>query len=328
MDQTPATLSFEAFMERALHHPRHGYYARRIRGVGRGGDFTTAPMLSSALAKAVAAWAADALGSSGCRDLIELGPGEGRLAAEVFKRLPWLARRRTRLHLVETSLPLAAKQRARLGETARWHRSPAGALAACDGRAVIYSNEFADAFPVRLFEKQTDGEWREIGLHETTAGFREVVLPPAPPPASSGFSAAHPPGQRIEVHDSYHRWLAGWLPGWRAGRLLTIDYGAEAGQLYHRRPGGTLRAYLFQQRLTGPAVYEHIGRQDITADVNFSDLIDWSSPWAGTRRLARFGEFIRPFADPRDPRDRALADPAGAGGAFLVLDQEPHPSRA
>lgn len=323
MDPMPATLSFEAFMERALHHPRRGYYARHIRGVGRGGDFTTAPMLSAAPAKAIAAWAADALKSSGCRHLIELGPGEGRLAAEVFKRLPWLTRRRTRLHLVETSLPLAAKQRALLGETPHWHHSLAEALAACNGRAVIYSNEFADAFPVRLFEKQTDGEWREIGLRETTAGFQEVLLPPAPPPASSGFSAAHPTGQRIEVHDSYHRWLADWLPGWRAGRLLTIDYGAEADQLYHRRPGGTLRAYLFQQCLTGQAVYEHIGRQDITADVNFSDLIAWSLPWATTRRLDRFGEFIRSFADSRDLRDQALADPAGAGGVFLVLDQEP-----
>ena len=49
---------FEEFMRRALYDPERGYYARRITGVGRRGDFTTAPMLSAAPAKAIAAWAA------------------------------------------------------------------------------------------------------------------------------------------------------------------------------------------------------------------------------------------------------------------------------
>ena len=35
-------IPFEQFMARALHDPQHGYYARRITGVGRRGDFTTA----------------------------------------------------------------------------------------------------------------------------------------------------------------------------------------------------------------------------------------------------------------------------------------------
>ena len=50
-------LRFDRFMELALHDPERGYYARRIRGVGKGGDFTTTPMLTPALGKAVAAWA-------------------------------------------------------------------------------------------------------------------------------------------------------------------------------------------------------------------------------------------------------------------------------
>jgi len=314
-------IPFEAFMQRALHDPGGGYYARRIRGVGGRGDFTTAAMLSPALGKAVSAWAAGALRESGCRNLIEVGPGEGALAADVFNHLPWLIRRKTTLHLVETSAPLIEKQRKLLGTRCRWHPTLGAALSACRGRAVIYSNELVDAFPVRLFQNQPEG-WLEIGLSRSQSGhYVERHMPPAALPPSSSFTVRHPSGQRVEVHDSYRAWLAEWMPKWKAGRLLTIDYGAVADQLYHRQPQGSLRAYLFHQRLTGPAVYQNPGRQDITADVNFTDLIDWSASWTADSRLLPFGDFIRPFTSLKNPSDQALLDPAGAGGAFLVLDQ-------
>ena len=106
----PTPIPFEEFMRRALYDPERGYYSWRIAGVGKRGDFTTAPMLSEAPAKAIAAWAAGAMRETGCRDLIEIGPGEGQLAAAVLKCLPWHVRWKSRLHLVETSAPLAERQ--------------------------------------------------------------------------------------------------------------------------------------------------------------------------------------------------------------------------
>ena len=61
MFEDPSPIPFEQFMAQALHDPVHGYYARRIHSVGRGGDFTTAPMLSEAPALAIAKWAARSL---------------------------------------------------------------------------------------------------------------------------------------------------------------------------------------------------------------------------------------------------------------------------
>jgi len=311
--------SFEQFMDRALHDPQTGYYARRIKGVGRGGDFTTAPTLSQAPARAIAAWAAAALKEAGTRHLIEIGPGEGILAAAVLKHLPLLLRWRVQLHLVETSAPLTEIQRRNLGSNAIWHRNPADALAAAGGKAVIWSNELVDAFPVRRFEK-TPGGWHEIAV--TFNPLSEVLLPEAPLPSSTSFSESHPPGQRVEVHESYQNWLSGWLPAWKAGRMLTIDYGATADRLYHRRPHGTLRSYLFQQRGEGLAVYENPGRQDITADVNFTDLINPSSDWFAEHTLRTFGDFVKPFTRPEIEADRYLTNEEGPGGAFLVLDQK------
>ena len=302
---------FEQFMARALHDPQHGYYARRITAVGRHGDFTTAPMLSAAPARAIAAWAAKALRETGCRNLIEIGPGEGTLAAAVLKNLPWHLRWKIRLHLVETSAPLAGRQRELLGNRATWHRTALDALTACGGNVVIFSNELVDAFPVRRFQKTTIG-WQELAVHfDVQRRYHESLLPLGPLPDSSGFLESHPIGQWIEVHDSYRRYLAEWLPVWNSGRMLTIDYGATAENLYHRRLRGTVRAYLLQQRLEGPAIYDNPGRQDLTADVNFTDLRNWSEPWVREQKLMSFGEFLQ---DPPDEQS--------AGEAFLVLDQK------
>ena len=313
---------FDRFMGMALHDPERGYYARRIGAIGgRRGDFTTAPMLSGCLGRAVAAWAARALRETGCRDLVEIGPGDGTLAETVWRMLPWPTRWRTRLHLVETSAPLRELQQKRLGRRARWHARPEEMLDACRGRAVVFSNELVDAFPVRRFQL-TDGGWREMAVvFDPPAAPREILLEDGDLPASSVFAQTYPCGQRVEAHDFYREWLTGWLPRWRAGRMLTIDYGDTVETLYHRRPGGTLRGYLMQQRVEGADCYLNIGRQDLTADVNFTDLTEWSAPWTETRELRTLGEFIAPFADGGSAADRALADGLGAGGAFRVLEQ-------
>ncbi len=317
-------LRYDAFMERALHDPRQGYYARRIREIGRRGDFSTAPALMPGFAESVAAWASAALNATGCRDLIEIGPGDGTLAAAVLRHFPLWRRLRLRLHLVERSAPLAALQRERLGRRARWHEHPREALAACGGKAVVLSNELVDAFPVRCFRKAEDG-WEELYLSlEDPAHPREIWLAEPDPPPSASFRIPHPPGQRIEVHASYRRWLAEWLPSWRAGRLLTIDYGAPAETLHHRRPHGTLRGYFHHQALENEEIHRHPGSRDITADVNFTDLRDWSLPWAETVVLRTLGDFVaahNPAAAAGLPA--AWLSPGGAEDAFLALEQRP-----
>jgi len=291
--------TFEQFMARCLHDPVKGYYARNIRGIGSRGDFTTAPQLSQAPAAAIASWAARALRETGCRDLIEVGPGLGTLAKEVFRRLPLALRLRTKLRLVESSPTLAAKQRELLKGRAHLHSGILPALEACCGNAVIYSNELVDAFPVRLFQKSEDG-WREVAISSDGSRKKEILLPVAELPPSSVFKLDFPTGQRVEIHDSYRRWLESWLPVWKKGEMLTIDYGDTVDRLYHRRPHGTLRAYLLHQRLDGEAVYGNPGLQDITADVNFTDLDDWAAPWTESTGIANFADFIRPFTESGD----------------------------
>ncbi len=306
------SIPFEKFMEAALYHPEFGYYTKRIRTVGRAGDFSTWPGLDSALAAAIASW----LRAAPARHIIEAGAGTGQLAAGVLKQLGFFGRLRTTLHIVEISPGLRdAQERLLKGQNVVWHRDMAEALSAAGGRANIYSNELPDAFPCRVFVR-SDSRWKELALTIKDGSAREVLLD-SPLPDSSSLQGDPPDGSRVEVHDSYRRWLASWAALWKHGRMLTVDYGAAIPGLYHRRPAGTLRAYAHHQRLTGPDVYASFGRRDITADVNFTDLENWARElgWNIINRSSLTG-FMR-MQCPSAPLGSQLAE---AGEAFQVLD--------
>jgi SAM-dependent MidA family methyltransferase len=305
--------TIEQFMSRALHDPVRGYYARNIRSIGARGDFTTAPHLSKAPAKAIAAWLARALRKTKTRHVIEIGPGLGILTAQVIRRLPLLTRLRTTFHLVESSRALAEQQKALFGNRVTHHTSILDALRSCSGKAVIYSNELVDAFPVRVFRKAPEA-WQELALD---GSMNEVLLPPAELPPSSVFSIDFKHSQTVEVHDAYRIWLESWLPFWKRGEMLTIDYGDTVENLYQRRPQGTLRAYLLHQCLNGSAVFDNPGLQDLTADVNFTDITKWASPWLESSPTTSFADFIRHFTNPSEAR---FLD---AAAHFRVLSQKP-----
>lgn len=299
-------------MQAALHDPERGYYGRRIREVGPRGDFSTSASLGGLLGRAVGAWARETLRVTACRDLIELGPGTGSLAREVMRHFPWW--RKPRLHLVERSVPLRERQRETLGDRVRWHDDLAAALQACSGKACIYSNEFVDAFPVRRFRKEAGG-WSEQHVLPASS----LWTPCEKLPDSSIFECPWPPGQIVEVHESHRDWLEKNLVGWRAGRMLTLDYGAELAGLYHRQPDGSLRAYFHHQCFTGGEALARPGHQDLTADVNFTDLARWSENHSNVLSLRTQAEFLAPHVRDSD-QDRFLTTSHGAGDAFLVLE--------
>jgi SAM-dependent MidA family methyltransferase len=281
LDENDGAIPFDTFMAIALHHPQDGYYTRNVRTIGSRGDFTTVPQLTPALGQAIGGSLREEAAKRSWKrfNVIECGPGSGALASAVMKSFGWFGRRKVDLHLVETSQPLREEQGKRVRGT--WHATIEEALAAGEGRALVYHNEFFDAFPCRVFRKENDG-WTELYLKVIEGKLQEVFLPPARPvPASTVFAREWTTGQRVEVFESVREWMRGMAGSWKQGAMLVVDYGGSADQIYQRRPAGTLRAYRGQQRLTGDAVYEMPGRQDITADVNFDDLGRWARELGG-----------------------------------------------
>lgn len=345
-------------MAEALYHPAFGYYTAHIRTVGGSrGDFATSPTLSHLMGQAIAGWISREIDATGLPPpwrVIEVGGGEGSLLRDVISALErrqgtswWPFRKRPfQFHLVEVSDRLRARQRETLGRLAgrvTWHDRIESALDQAAGEAVVFSNELVDAFPVVAL--RYDGQrhdWDEIGLEfDRSEGIRERLVPL--PSMRSGWDSRAfsllreirdwPDGQRIELHDSYRRWWRNWAPRMQRGSLLTVDYGGACRDLYHRRPEGTLRAYFRHQRLTGPGLYRLFGRQDLTADVNFDDLVDWGAD-LGFRRTydgsqsAFLTDFAGEAAGTLATVDRAAAfllEPGGAGEAFRVLAQRKGP---
>jgi SAM-dependent MidA family methyltransferase len=312
-------LRFDQFMERALYDPDHGYYTAHITNVGRSADFSTTATLSTTLGKAIAHW----IRSTPARHVIEVGAGNGALAQAIRRSLPLFRRLRCRFHIVERSPVLKRLQQERLGHSVTWHDSVTAALQATNGEALIYSNEVPDAFPVRIF-RATDApdRYEELFLVSHGDQLAESWAITADLPDSTLFSHPWPPGQRLEVLESYRSWLADWMPHWKSGSMLTIDYGDTPAEIYDRRPGGSLRGYLLHQLVTGPELYTNVGRQDLTTDVNLDDLDRWGAQ-LGLRTISRRTqtEFLAPFARSTEA-DRFLTDPHGVGAAFKVLIQK------
>ena len=328
----PGLHRFREVIERALHDPKEGYYARRVETIGREGDFSTAATLGHSLSYACAGWLGGVMRESGIGTVVEIGAGDGSLAEGIRSKLGWRQRLGLDFHIVETSAGLEARQRGRLRSRGRWHRSMEAVLATCGGRGHILANELVDAFPPSVLEWR-DGNWSELALEvgddgrvrETTVGWMapDVSLSALDPAAWAGGTP--PEGQRIEVLASFAQWWRKWRPGWKAGHLLWIDYGDRFPALYHRRPHGTLRGYFQHQRLDGQDVFRRLGRQDITCDVNFTDLRAWGEA-AGLETVAdeTLGEFLDRFSA-RQPGDPSASE--APAEAFRVLWQRrPTPS--
>ncbi len=334
-------LPFAQWMEQALFDPANGYYTSHIRTVGRQGDFSTSATASNLLGEAIAHWIfQEHKALPKVKHVIEVGGGDGSLSLSVRNSLGWWQRRSLHWHLVEASPILKKKQQERLqGSSANWHESMREALKACDGSAFIFHNELVDAFPVTVLQWNTASmSWQELWLESTAAGWQEswetlTSVESDKFSALQQWDATNPPpydGQRIELHASYESWLQQWSPHWSAGAMVTVDYGDTFPALYHRQPRGTMRAYLLHQRLTGSAVYANMGRQDITSDVNFSDLIRWGKAlqWENDPLQTQRGflqQHIPKLSEQvaTDPAAAYLTDDFGAGGAFKALVQRP-----
>jgi SAM-dependent MidA family methyltransferase len=319
-------VSFERFMELALYHPVHGYYTGQVSSLGRTGDFSTAVTMSDSLVRSIAAWVkAEAKQfSMPVTQIIELGGGNGRLAAGIIRSFrPWAP---VRYQIVEISKTLRQAQEQELrGRRVRWTESVETALTNAAGTAILISNEFVDAFPCRRFELVAGG-WREIFLVLQDKLWTEERIEPADRPQSSTFGVHFGDGQRVETFHSYRNWMRNLDRHFRQGSMLTIDYGGSPGEIYHRRPAGTMRAFFRHQRIDGMEIYLRPGRQDLTADVNFTDLKIWGEELRlETIQLITQAEFIHRWSNPKSKTeklaDQFVADQSGMGSAFKVLHQ-------
>lgn len=319
-------ITFARFMEQALTEPGLGYYATSATRPTRSGDFLTAPELhpwfGRCIGRALSGMWQRMGGSSGWV-VREWGAGQGTLGRTVLEGLR-----------ADDDQLAAAIDWQPVDVPGRHPEPPQAPFS-----GVVLANEYLDALPVHRLVVR-DGRLLERYVTWTRGWFAEQAGEPSThdltdPVRAAGVTLTE--GQQVEVRPAAAAWLRGVAASLTRGVVLVIDYGHTAPELYSpTRMAGTLVTY--RGHTAGDDPFVAVGRQDITAHVDLSELgraaADLGLDTLGSTDQARFlaglgmGELLYRFG--RDPATPApdyvtarasiarLLDPRHLG-AFRVL---------
>lgn len=288
-------IPFAEFMAIALYHPQFGYYTTRPSILGPQGDFITSPHMGHDFGEILAEQFVDmwaALGHPDPFTLVEMGAGQGLVAADVlshlqvhhpdcFKTLHYI--------VIEKSAALKAEQQNRLshwqqqGVSLVWQdlsdlasNAASSELIGSELIGCAFSNELIDAFPVHWLEVQNQ-KLQEMWVSADENGFVPVLSDLSSLDLLRYFERVdidlchYPNGYRTEVNLAALDWLKALSERISRGYILTIDYGYSAQRYYSQaRHQGTLQCYYRHAHHNDPFI--HIGEQDITAHVDFTTL--------------------------------------------------------
>jgi SAM-dependent MidA family methyltransferase len=283
-------LGFEQFMDVALYAPGLGYYSGGAQKLGKAGDFTTAPEISSLFGRCVALQCAEVFRALHAPSILEIGAGSGRLAADILMRLEELGQLPKNYWILEVSADLRERQQAFLRallterlphvlQRVGWlDRPPEESF---DG--IVLANEVLDALPVARFR------WRASGVDELGVGIDEgdfawVARPANPAMAQACRRLYEASGGWDEGYSSEYcprtlAWTRAVTQSLRTGAVLWFDYGLPRAEYYlPERHEGTLVCHYRHRASSDPFV--HVGLQDITAWVDFT-LVAEASREAG-----------------------------------------------
>ena len=268
-------VAFDRFMEVALYAPDAGFYTREESPLGPSGEFYTAahvgPLFTVPLARHLLALGERLVPRAELR-VVEVGPGDGQLAAGLLTELGRGSGRAVEYVLIERSDSLRRAASARLEPIARESHvtvRTAGSvseLGPFDG--LVIANELLDAMPARRVRWTADG-WEELGVR--VEGDR---LEAAEGPFAGEPSLALPTPPRVgtvlefsPAAEAFVRELADHLVH---GAAVLMDYGMDESELLAGHPAGTLDAVRGHRAISDPLAAA--GRTDLSVFVNFSRI--------------------------------------------------------
>jgi SAM-dependent MidA family methyltransferase len=294
-ERGPITIA--EFMELALYHPEHGYYAAEAQRSGRGGDFFTSVDVGPLFGEMIAAQLDEMwrlLRDAGAErfDVVEAGAGNGRLSRDILNAAAAHHQdlhRHLRLTLVERSdaaraaaarlhseATEATEQDTRKQENRRVSvASVASELPPTSSViGVILANELLDALPVHSVT-MTPAGLREIFVNERDGRLYECDGPPSDDAIAESLARLPvdlPAGARAEVGLEAERWIACAANSLERGFLLLFDYGHDAEQLLSpTHAGGTLMAYR-SHTAHAEEFLRDPGTRDLTAHLNLTAI--------------------------------------------------------
>lgn len=273
-------ITFRDFMNRCLYDPQHGYYTTSPAAPSRGGDFLTSPEVHPVFGALVARtlhelW--QIMARPARFDVVEPGAGTGILARDILR---WVITNdppfagAIRYHLIDRSPAMRAAQQ----QTLAGLDLPPSAIAFAANlpdtiEGVVLTNELLDAIPVHRVVRRR-GELLEVYVTVEDGRFADHLAPLSTPALRSYFDALGilpGDGCYAEVNLDATTWMRDIAQRLTRGYVLTFDYGYEAADLYAPwRKDGALLCFYKQSASSDP--YQRIGKQDMTASVDFTTL--------------------------------------------------------
>ncbi len=258
------------------------YYYGNLKTFGKQNDFITAPEISSIFGMTIGKWLINShfkLNSPQEFCIIELGSGSGKMLHDILTYLgdEFLSKHKITIHIIEQSLSLQNLQLKTLESfkniTITWHRD----LKNLPNLPTIFlANEFFDALPIKQYIKQKDN-WFEVIIKLNTTSNKlyftktdihsdiNNLLKIKYPLAISNAIAE----QSLEALKIFNI-LCNHL-NLNNGAILAIDYGYEYNpkrRVFFNSTLQTVKAHKFCN------LFEDIGNADITAHVDFYELIN------------------------------------------------------
>jgi len=275
-------ITFYEFMQTALYHKNLGYYFNDKEKIGVRGDYYTSANVDASfgalLAKECLRLYKQLDSNSQKINILEIGAGTGQLAFDIIYSLITennFPQNNIQYTVCEISPTMQTLQKEKLvpflGQV-KWLNY--NELQENPQTAIIIANEVVDAFAVHKvqFSKgkleelylNSDGEslkpfWQKAKTAELEEYLRKLKIELIE-------------NQIIEINLDAVKWLKTLVNSLVEGFIITIDYGDLSDHLYSpENLTGTIKC--FSKHKLNTQVFENIGEQDITSDVNFSALI-------------------------------------------------------
>ena len=275
-------ITFAEFIELALFWPQGGYY---LSGdpIGHAGDFYTSPQVHPAFGTLLAIqlfqmW--ELLDRPDPFTVVELGASNGLLCRDVAVCADVLADKfASSLRYVCVDRRATSGLEATLPEdhsTVKASRIAASGIPFQRVVGCFLSNEFLDSFPVHQVTMCPEG-LREVYVTQEGGELGTCLREPSNPALAARLETLEidlAEGQTAEICLDLDPWAEDIARSLEAGFVLTVDYGHEGAELYssERRHRGTLTTFYRHTQLDAPL--RHIGHQDITAQVDFTSVIE------------------------------------------------------
>lgn len=272
-------MPFVDFMHQALYAPNLGYYSAGLQKFGIGGDFITAPELSSLFGHALANQCQQVLSGLDDPILFEFGAGSGRLCVDVLTHLERLHCLPREYHILEVSGDLKHRQQellqlelphliSKVKWLSQWPTEPFV--------GVILLNEVLDAMPVHRFLQTEEGLLESYITLNNEGILREIFKPCTNLRLTKQVSMSLAQDlfpYQSEANLFIDDWIKRCSVMLSKGAMFIIDYGFPRHEYYHPdRHMGTLMCHYQHLAHTNPLA--HIGEQDITAHVDFTAVAE------------------------------------------------------